>query len=250
MVNKIFIVLLLSCSFAFGQNLTDSKGKKQGSWSKTYPNSRILQYKGEFKDDKPVGKFTYYYLSNSVKAVIEHQANTNRSVAKMYHENGKLMSVGIYRNLKKDSLWYNYNEVGFLISGETFLNDQLNGKRVCFYKAWNEQTKSPRILSTESYVKGIINGEFTEYYESGAIKEKGTYTNGKKTGVWERCYASGRAFARERYKNGLLHGWSFGFDEAGKQIGKKYYYNGVLFQGKALEAKLAVLKQKGIDPNE
>jgi antitoxin component YwqK of YwqJK toxin-antitoxin module len=250
MLNKIFIVLFLSCNFVFGQNLTDSKGKKQGAWSKTYPNSRILQYKGAFKDDKPVGIFTYYYLSNSVKAVIEHQSNSNRSVAKMYHENGKLMSVGIYRNLKKDSLWYNYNEAGFLISGESYTNDQLNGKRVCFYKAWNEQTKSPRILSTESYVKGVINGEFTEYYESGALKEKGTYTNGKKTGIWERCYASGKVFARERYKNGLLHGWSYGFDESGKQIGKKYYYNSVLFEGKALEAKLAALKQKGIDPND
>ena len=41
MVNKIFIVLLLSCSFTYGQNLTDTKGKKQGAWSKTYPNSRI-----------------------------------------------------------------------------------------------------------------------------------------------------------------------------------------------------------------
>ena len=71
-------------------------------WQKTYPKSRAFEYKGQFKDDKPVGTFTYYYLTNTIKAVIEHQENSNRSVAKMYHENGKPMSVGIYRNLKKD----------------------------------------------------------------------------------------------------------------------------------------------------
>lgn len=41
MINKILIALLLTCNFVFGQNLTDSKGKKQGAWSKTY---RILEY--------------------------------------------------------------------------------------------------------------------------------------------------------------------------------------------------------------
>ena len=244
------VFFMLNIGLTFGQNSTDAKGKKQGAWSKTYPNSRILQYKGQFKDDKPVGTFTYYYLTNTIKAVIEHQENSNRSVAKMYHENGKPMSVGIYRNLKKDSLWFNYNEAGNLISAENYLNDQLNGRRVSYYKSWNEQTKSPRILSTETYSKGLINGEFTEYYESGTIKEKGNYLLGKKIGIWERCYASGKPFAKERFKNGLLHGWSFGFDESGKQIGKKYYNNGVYLEGKALEAKLAALKLKGIDPND
>jgi antitoxin component YwqK of YwqJK toxin-antitoxin module len=245
-----YFILFFICSFSFGQNVIDAKGKKQGSWSKTYPNSRIFQYKGQFKNDKPVGMFTYYYPSNTVKAVINHGNDASRSVSNMYHENGKLMSVGIYRNLRKDSIWYNYNESGFLISKESYLDDVLNGQRIVYYPSWNERLKAPNVLSIENYVKGVYNNEFVEYYESGAVKEKGLYLMGKKIGVWERCHASGKPFARERYKNGVLHGWSVGLDEAGKQIGKRYFYNGVQLEGKVLEAKLALLKQKGIDPND
>jgi hypothetical protein len=36
-------------------NQTDAKGRKQGEWAKTYPKSRVYQYKGQFKDDKPIG---------------------------------------------------------------------------------------------------------------------------------------------------------------------------------------------------
>ena len=41
------------------QNKTDEKGRKQGKWSKAYPNGQV-RYSGEFKDDKEVGTFSYY----------------------------------------------------------------------------------------------------------------------------------------------------------------------------------------------
>lgn len=234
---------------ASAQNLTDSKGLKQGTWSKTFPNSRIYQYKGQFKDNKPVGTFTYYYITNTVKAVIKHGANAARSEAIFYHENGKLMSYGIYRNLKKDSTWLNFTEIGKLLSTENYSNDLLNGKKTTYFTNNNPDDKRQRILSVANYTMGQFNGEYLEYYENGAISEKGTYAMGKKIGFWERNTLSGKLLIRERYKNGLRHGWSYGFDDLGKQTGKKYYFEGKLLEGKVLERKLEELKKNNIDPN-
>ena len=55
---------------------------------------------------------------------------------------------------------------------------------------------------------------------------------------------------QERYKNGIKHGYCYAYSEAGKEVGKVYYFNGEMLQGKALDKKLAELKQKGIDPNQ
>ena len=64
MRNKLFMMLMVISPFINAQiNKVDEKGKKQGVWEKTYPRSKVLHYKGQFKDDKPVGTFQYFYSS-------------------------------------------------------------------------------------------------------------------------------------------------------------------------------------------
>ncbi|MEN9441031.1 MAG: hypothetical protein RLZ33_1108 [Bacteroidota bacterium] len=247
-------ILFLIASFVSivvtAQNVTDAKGKKQGAWSKIYPGSNVYQYKGQFKDDKPVGTFTYYYISSKVKAVIKHDANSIRSVGYFYHENGVVMSQGIYKNLKKDSIWLNYGPSGKLSTSETYKNDLLNGKRTVYYVSDDPNDKSRKVMEVSNYLDGLLNGESIQYFENGTIREKGSYIQGKKNGVWEKYHASGVKMVQERFKEGVRHGWCYAYSEAGKEIGKVYYFNGQQLEGKALEKKLAELKQKGIDPNQ
>ena len=94
-------------------------------WQKSYPKSTAFEYKGQFKDDKPVGTFTYYYPSTKVKAVIKHDEKTGRSAALMYHESGVLFARGIYKNQLKDSVWDYFGPSGRLSKKETYLKDQL-----------------------------------------------------------------------------------------------------------------------------
>ena len=49
----IFLLTFLISFIGIGQNQIDSKGRKQGPWSKTYPKSKVYEYKGQFKDNKP-----------------------------------------------------------------------------------------------------------------------------------------------------------------------------------------------------
>lgn len=249
---KFFVLLLtiLISSVCFCQNVKDSKGKKQGNWSKVYPGSKVYEYKGQFKDDKPVGTFTYYYLSSKVKAIIKHGDGTNRSEAFFYHENGVLMSHGIYRDMKKDSVWLNFGPSGRISNTETFKNGLLNGKNVIYYVPEDPSDKSQKVSAVNIYLDGKLNGECIQYFENGTIKEKGSYVLDKKVGIWERYHPSGKKMMQERYKNGVRHGFCYAYDESGKELGKVYYFNGKKLEGKELEAKLNYFKQKGIDPNE
>lgn len=249
---KFLIVFLISCFsiVSFAQNHTDAKGLKQGPWSKLYPNSKVYQYKGQFKDDKPVGTFTYYYENTKVKAIIKHGDGAKRSEAFFYHDNGKLMSYGIYRDLKKDSIWLNFGPSGRLSTSETYSNDVLNGKKTIYYVPEDPNDKKQIVSAVYNYTQGKLNGESLEYFPTGVVKEKGNYVMDKRVGVWETYHSNGKRMMQERFKDGMKHGWCYAYDEAGKVVGKQYFYNNKRLQGKELEAKLEYFKKNGIDPNE
>lgn len=248
LISLLFLCVISLTSWS--QNLKDSKGMKQGAWSKTYPNSRVYQYKGQFKNDKPIGTFSYYYPSSKVKAIIKHSETTNRAEAFYYHETGILLSYGIYRDMKKDSIWLNFGPSGRLSNSETYKNDKLNGKKTIYYVPEIISDKSQIVSAVCYYTDDKLNGEWLEYFNDGMLKVKGAYSMDIKIGVWIRYHTSGKKMTEEKYKNGNRHGWCYAFDSGGKQVGKEYYFEGKSLKGKALDAKLAELKQKGIDPNE
>ncbi|MDA7804300.1 hypothetical protein N8987_07005, partial [Crocinitomix sp.] len=96
--NILFIGFILSTT-AFAQvNQKDSKGRKQGVWKKPYENSTAFVYVGQFKDDIPVGQFTYYYESGKVKIIMNYLPDGKTSYAQMYHETGYMMARGKYLN--------------------------------------------------------------------------------------------------------------------------------------------------------
>lgn len=229
---------------SFGQlNQTDAQGRKQGKWAKTYPGTRVYQYKGQFKDDKPVGKFQYFYKSNKPKAIIEHDENSNRSVAYFYHENGRLLSYGIYRNQQKDSTWIGLDEYKTVRLQENYKNGKLHGKKVEYY-APIKGTKQQVPLTVKNYKEGVLHGDFVEYYENRGVREKGSYLNGKKHGVWHTFHATGKKMMLNRYKNGKRHGWCYGYDDSGKQAAKHYFYNGKRYEGKELQDLLDKINAK------
>jgi len=245
----IFLLTFLISFIGIGQNQVDAKGRKQGPWSKTYPKSKVYEYKGQFKDNKPVGTFTYFYASTKVKAIIKHDESSTRSVAYFYHENGNLMSAGIYRDLKKDSVWMNFLPSGRLSTSETFMNDLLHGKKIIYFVPEDVNDKSRFVSGAFNYENGKLKGEAIEYFDTGVTRSKGSYEMDKKVGVWDYFHPNGKKMIMERYKNGIRHGWQFAYDETGKEVGKSYYYYGQKKEGKELEHLMKQMKAKGISPN-
>ena len=250
MKSKITLLILLLAGLAYGQvNQVDAQGRKQGTWEKTYEGSIVYQYRGQFKDDKPVGKFTYYYESSKVKAIIKHNdVEKGRSLAYFYHENGQVMSAGIYRNMKKDSIWVNFTPGGKLSTKEEFKNDQLNGTTYVYFVTEDLQSQTPVVATKKTYKDGVLHGEYIEYFVNGKTKNRGKYVNNKQDGPWEEFHLNGQRAITYRYDDGKKHGYQIAYDETGKRLGEVFYYNGQLIEGDRLKAVLKDLEAKGINP--
>lgn len=234
-------------------NQVDSRGRKQGTWVKNFDGKEfghIVRYQGQFKDDKPVGKFVYYYPTKKVRAIIIHDENSPRSEAYLYHDNEQLAAHGIYRNGKKDSVWTNFLPTGHYSSTETYKNDQLNGEKTIFYGPEVTIQKTRLVLRKDNYRNGELNGEFIEYFPDGVVKAKGSYLNGVLNGKVMRYHPNGRPMFEEYWKNRRKHGLWKTFDESGKEEGRKYYKNGLAMEGKNLEKYLQDLKAQGKGPND
>ena len=249
---KFSLVVILSVwtlsSFA-QMNQVDSQGRKQGEWGKTYEKSKVYMYRGQFKDDKPVGKFQYFYKNKHVRAVITHDEFSNRSEAFFYHDNSRLMSYGIYRDMKKDSVWINFTPEKRLSSTETYKNGELHGRKVVFYIPFDPNDKSRLASNVYNYVNGKLDGPTKELFENQKVKSKGQYKDNRKVGVWVDYHFGGRRRNTIRYYKGRRHGWCFTYDQTGKELNRVYFYFGKKLEGEALVKKLAEMEEKGIDPN-
>jgi antitoxin component YwqK of YwqJK toxin-antitoxin module len=247
---KILFILLLISSTVLGQNQKDSKGRKQGEWVKYHENSNVPLYKGQFIDDKPTGKFVYYYPSSKVMAVVNHDHKTGRSESFMYHENKKLMAHGIYINQKKDSVWTHYGPSERLSFKETYKNDVLNGKKTIYYVPEDPYDKRVEIAQEMTFVNGRLNGEAKDYFPGGAIKKECVYHEGVYNGVVKHYHPTGGVMLIERWKDRKKHGWWMTYNNQGKEIGRTYYHNGRVLEGDLLKRHLARLKKEGMNPNE
>ena len=149
MMRYVLLIALFLPLLCFAQvNKVDQKGWKQGPWVKYYPDNKVPIYQGQFKNDKPYGEFRYYFSSGKLKAIIQHQNNLSNAL--YYFENDQLMASGNYKEMKKDSVWTNYNSQGFIISRETYLLDKLNGIRVTYYLEGQGEDKE-KVLTIENY---------------------------------------------------------------------------------------------------
>ena len=251
-MKNIFLIFLSTflIGISFAQtNVKDAKGRKQGLWIKYYPNSRVPEYQGEFKDNIPQGTFTYFHPNNKTKAILKHENNGARTTAYMYHDNGKLLSYGIYRHMKKDSVWTFFNEFGRLVMTETYKNDVLNGEKRLYYLPSDPQDKREICIGIYQYVDGQKEGAFKEYFSTGQVRTTGQTINGKRHGEYVYYELDGKKMSIEHYHKGQMHGWFIGYNKDGSEGGKRYFYYGRQLSGKELEINMKSQKAKGQNPN-
>jgi antitoxin component YwqK of YwqJK toxin-antitoxin module len=235
---NILIVFAFPLTFFAQVNQVDSKGRKQGEWIKYYESSNVPKYKGQFKNDKPVGKFVYYYPSSKIKSVVIHEENSPRSEAYFYHENKELLAFGIYNNQKKDSVWTHYGPSG-----------RISFKEITYYVPELVHDKTVEVMREANYENGRLNGPVVEYFPGGVKKLEGKYKEGRFDGVAKRYHPNGRLMILERWKNRRKHGWWISYDGTGKETGRTYYYQGGKIEGKELKKMMEKFKEEGVNPN-
>ncbi|MEX2485467.1 MAG: toxin-antitoxin system YwqK family antitoxin [Brumimicrobium sp.] len=243
-------IFLLSTVYAQDVNQVDGQGRKQGEWIKYFERSNVPRYKGQFKDDIPVGEFVYYYPSNKVRMIVKHEENSPRSEAYFYHENKELLAYGIYKNQEKDSVWTHYGPSGRISFKETYKVGELHGERITYYVPEIKHDKTVEVMREAVYKNGRLNGPVIEYFPGGTKKLEGKYVEGKFEGVVKRYHPNGKLMIQERWKNRQKHGWWIAYDEKGKENGRIYYLKGEKLEGKELKDYMQKLKAEGKNPNE
>ena len=87
-----------------------------------YPSGKI-KLKGEYKDGKKNGVWTYYYETGVIWSKGEFKNDIRDGIAEVYHENGKPRYKGQYKNGKETGKWFFYDTSGNLIKEHNFDNE-------------------------------------------------------------------------------------------------------------------------------
>ena len=201
------------------QNVTDKNGLKQGKWSKNYPNGKI-KYKGEFKDDKEVGTFSYYGQNGVLTQTIDYSQEGKIGQAKVFYPNGKIMSEGKYVDKKKDGIWICYDEKGRKLREENFVKGKKEGKETnwdrngkvnvtTMYKNGVKEGEEWKTFyadgySIVNYTNGKLNGKITHYFASNKPFYQGEYSEDKKVGEWVYTNENGDVIKIQKWDNDKL----------------------------------------------
>jgi antitoxin component YwqK of YwqJK toxin-antitoxin module len=223
MLKNYITVLALFVGFCCPGQTVDEKGRKQGYWKKKDEKTNKLIYEGAFKDDQPVGKFIYYYPSDSIRAIVFFRNGSAASYAKLFHANtGKRMAEGKYASKEiKDSVWTYYDESGVLLSRERYAQGKKEGVSYVYLpdgsvseeKSFRDGLEDgphkqffegKRIKSSTLYKGGKMEGRSVYYFPNGIEAAAGYYREGKKNGAWIYRNGQGQVTEKELFKNGEL----------------------------------------------
>ncbi len=219
---KYLFVLIFSVAnlISFAQTI-DASGKKQGYWKKKDEKTNKLIYEGEFKDDKPVAKFKYYYPNDSLQAIMNFKQGGKIAYAKLFHPTGKKMGEGKYINEIKDSTWLFYDDKGVLISKDIYVMGKKDGLSLVYLPngdiaeernfkldvqngMFKQYFDGKKIKGQGNYVNGNLDGRVAYYFPNGIEVAAGFYINGQKNGPWIYRTEKGAVKEKELYKNGKL----------------------------------------------
>ena len=162
----------------------------------------------------PHGKFTYYYNTGDIKSVVDFTNDGIIGRSTTYYKNGKLMSVGKYINQKKDSVWFYYlNEASNpLISLETYVNGILEGESITYYT----ETGEPAEIVT--YKNNEKNGRLIKYFPDGVLMTESSYKDGLPEGDFKHYHPDGKIQIIGKYKDGIQQGNWIYFNEKGNEV--------------------------------
>ena len=229
--NFLVVSVFLLSLFSFSQdtiNQTDLQGRKQGAWLK-FDKDGFRIYEGQFKDDIPYGKFTYFHQNSKIRTISIFSDEGTVTHTTSWFPNGNLMAKGKYVHRKRDSLWQYFSEYdGTLVSEEFYQDGKKEGLEKIFYPGKGE-------AEIISWNEGIREGTWKQFYDDGVLKLVCTYKNGEREGPIKIFFVTGKILTTGHYKKGHQDStWTY-YDDTGKLILKEYYDEGILLKKEEFE---------------
>lgn len=181
-----------------------------------YPDGR-LRYTGLFKDGQPVGELLRYYPDATLQARFNHRGDTVDAV--LYSRNGECTSRGTYLRKLKTGNWEYYKGERLLLS-ETYAGGLLQGPVIRYFA-------SGGVAEKKYWQQGLPQGEWTLYYENGKIRTQACFLAGKLNGLLKAYDYDGNLQTEGRYEADLKEGiWRF-YDRQGRVTRELNYHKGI-----------------------
>lgn len=201
--------------------------------SQTYQNGNLIKQTTYFDNGKIKGQMvqnglTYSMYENGQK---EFECNTvngkGNGVFTSWYENGKIKEKGRYESDKKKDQWVTFYDTGDtmaiityddnnrVLQQQGYLND---GKKTSlvrnpdgkfietqYYPSGHKFSETEKVYTNvtnpswgKTGMQFINNGDYTEYFESGKVKVKGSYYGEKKTFRWTTYDEDGKVVHEEQ----------------------------------------------------
>ncbi len=219
-------LIAFTCLSLSGQeyNNLDAEGKRHGKWKKRFKDSDQVRYEGTFEHGKEVGEFKFYRPSSGAMptAIKIFSKDSDTLISKFFTKKGKVISEGQMVGKNRIGPWTYYHK------------------------------GSDKIMMTENYKSGKLNGKQLTYFENGQLTETTSFIDGKREGKRMMYSEKGIMLKEFTYENDQLHGLTKYYDTNGTLIIEgnykrdrkdgiwKYYEN-----GKLKEEKLFPVQKRG-----
>lgn len=208
-------------------NQVDAQGRKQGLWRKM-DKDNLRVYEGQFSDDVPYGKFTYFYQNGKTRTISILSDDGRIARTTSWFPNGKLMAKGKYVDQQRDSLWQFFSEYdGSLVSEEFYVKGVKHGQEKIFYPGKGVSEIIP-------WVEGKKDGTWEQYYDDGAPKLAGTYKNNEREGPIKTFFVTGKLLVSGFYTGGHQDSTWIYYDDKGNVTLKEHYDDGVLLKSEEM----------------
>ena len=167
-----------------------------------YKNDKIVR-KQEFKNNIAEGYDLVYYDSGEVLDSLFYVNGLQSGIQKRYYENGNLkglMNINSHTGLVAEhSVAKKYHENGKLwVESRYNSNGKEHGQKTIYYD-------NGQLYKNMSLNNGIIEGEFKQYYKNGVVSIQSIYKSGKKNGYCKMYYENGELLSDANFVDNRIY---------------------------------------------
>ncbi len=203
-------------------------GRKSGPWTYYHWSGKISS-SGVFENDEEEGVWNYYDDEGRLLRTTEFENGKRNGKETYYFENGKIESERQLIDNKLHGVSFYYSPDGGLEHKRLFMNDQLVSYTY-FDATGSEKTvnienetaeikiyfKNGKLARQFKIEKGLYQGDYLRYYNTGQLYEKMTYIDDEANGENTYYYANGKIKLKRNYLYGRTHGTQIKYYEDGK----------------------------------
>jgi len=221
----------------FTSNASPKTTEKHGKWV-FYSYDGVLEEESNYYRDRLLGKRVFYYPNKQVKEESYFKFNVPDSLFFQWNQAGKLITKGQFELGSPVGEWHYYYDDGREKSIEKVVNDT-----VYLMASWeadsahkqtvfdgngsiDERYISGGVKAHYTFKNGLKNGPFEERTANGVLSIGGSFFNGKKDGTWEFYEYQGILEKRISYKADSLDGAYLVFTLNGDTLTSGNYANG------------------------